>query len=151
MKKTITVVAILVTFLFVMACAQSVYAIDLDLITSVRQNEISSAQNLTLENENTQNNVIATTTSTSNTANTTSTNTTKNTSTNTATSNTASTSTTTSQPVSSSSTTTVSTSSNDLLSIENLLSIFLIKSIASFDITSHSSPWKTGFFFLMLW
>ena len=50
MKKSIFVLFVMIALLLIMAGFQSVYAIDLNLINSVRENEITSAQNLAIDN-----------------------------------------------------------------------------------------------------
>lgn len=54
MKKNLLLALILVIFLFVLFGIQSVYAIDLNLINSIQENEISISENLSL-NTNTSN------------------------------------------------------------------------------------------------
>lgn len=48
MKKNLLLALILVIFLFVLFGIQSVYAIDLNLINSIQENEISISENLSL-------------------------------------------------------------------------------------------------------
>ena len=50
MKKSIFLVVAIFTTLLVFSCFQAVYAVDLNLIDSIRQNEITSAENLAIEN-----------------------------------------------------------------------------------------------------
>ena len=62
MKKSILFVIATIAILAIIGYVQSVYAIDLDLINSVRQNEIISAENLILDDNNvTQQNVTTAT------------------------------------------------------------------------------------------
>lgn len=53
MKKNHLIVITLIIFLFIALGAQSVYAIDLNLINSIRENEVDSAENLSLNTSNT--------------------------------------------------------------------------------------------------
>lgn len=48
MKKTCFILITLIAFLFIMSGVQNVYAIDLNLINSVRENEINTAENLSV-------------------------------------------------------------------------------------------------------
>ena len=69
MRKSILFIVIVFAVLTALGCMQVVHALDLDLINSVRQNEIISAENLTIDINTTNattaaNNTITTTDST---------------------------------------------------------------------------------------
>lgn len=59
MKKTCFILVALIAFLFILSGVQNVYAIDLNLINSVRENEINSAENLSVNTLVEENNTIS--------------------------------------------------------------------------------------------
>ncbi len=63
MKKSIFLVVVLITIFFI-GQVSAVYALDLNLVNSVRENEIQSAENLTIENTNVTPNTVSYTTNT---------------------------------------------------------------------------------------
>ena len=57
MKKSIFLFVVLITIFFI-GQVSAVYALDLNLVNSVRENEIQSAENLTIENTNVMENTV---------------------------------------------------------------------------------------------
>ena len=120
MKKIILISFVMIAILFVFSCVQSVYAIDLNLINSIRENEISTAENLAIDNSIVQENTLL------NNFNNGTLETAENNTLNTVDSRTLTTNTIGSETVNPTTVTTTTTPTANTLSVANILTILLI-------------------------